>query len=141
MVAGSIRRDGRYRVTRNREIAPLPAWLTEALTPATPQPGPGERPTRPPRTHRSYLQAILTGESDAVAAAQPGTRHTTLLSAACTLGRLVAGGELDDHDARSALLRAAACHVGVDGMTRSEVTDTINDGIRYGFQRPRRLAD
>jgi hypothetical protein len=93
--AGSLRRDGRYRVTGNRGIAPLPAWLVDALTPATPQPEPGERPTRPPRTDRSYLQAIVDGESDAVASAQPGTRHTTLLSAACTLGRLVAGGELD----------------------------------------------
>jgi bifunctional DNA primase/polymerase-like protein len=139
--AGSRRRDGRYRVTRNREIAPLPSWLVDALTPATPRPEPGERPTRPPRTHRRYLQAILTGESDAVACAQPGTRHTTLLSAACTLGRLVAGGELDDHDARSALRRAAACHVGIDGMSQREVTDTINDGIQYGSQRPRRLTD
>jgi hypothetical protein len=69
------------------------------------------------------------------------TRHTTLLAAACTLGRLVAGGELDAHDARSALFDAAARHVGVDGMTHREIAGTIDDGIRYGAQRPRRLAD
>jgi hypothetical protein len=138
---GSLRRDGRYRVTRSCGIVPLPAWLTDALTPVSSQPDPGKRPTRRPRTHRRYLQAILDGERDAVTGAQPGTRHTTLLAAACTLGRLVAGGELDAHDARSALFDAAARHVGVDGMTQREIAATINDGIQYGTQRPRRLAD
>jgi hypothetical protein len=39
------------------------------------------------------------------------------------------------------LLHAAARHVGIDGMGQREVTDTITDGIRYGLQRPRRLAE
>jgi hypothetical protein len=138
---GSVRRDGRYRVTRSCGIAPLPAWLTDALTAAPPHSELGERPTRRPRTRRRHLQAILDSERDAVTGAQPGTRHTTLLAAACTLGRLVAGGELDAHDARSALFDAAARHVGVDGMTQREIVATINDGIQYGAQRPRRLAD
>ena len=67
VAAGSLRRDGRYRITRHREIAPLPAWLTRALTPATPtrrhhltNRGSGRDP---PRNRRSYLQAILDGES------------------------------------------------------------------------------
>jgi hypothetical protein len=137
---GSLRCDGRYRITRNYEIAPLPAWLTDALTPEPPHPEQGEQPTRRPRTRRRYLQAILDGERDAVARAQSGTRHSTLLAAACTLGRLVAGGSLGAHEARSALFDAAARHVGVDGMTQREIAATINDGIRYGAQRPRRLA-
>jgi hypothetical protein len=111
------------------------------MTPAPPQPEPGEQPTLRLRTRRRYLQAILDGERDAVTGGQPGTRHSTLLGAACTLGRLVAGGELDAHDARSVLLDAAARHVGVDGMTHREIAATINDGIQYGAQRPRRLAD
>ena len=141
VAAGSRRRDGRYRVTHNRDIAPLPAWLAIALTVARPISGPGERLAGPPVTRSRYLQAIIAGDSDAVAAARPGTRHTTLLAAACTLGRLVAGGELDDHDARSALLHSAARHVGIAGMTQREIADTITDGIRYGSRRPRRLAD
>ena len=80
--AGSIRRDGRYCITRRREIAALPTWLTDALTPA-PHRETGERVIRL-HTRGRYLQAILDRESDAVAAAQPGTRHTTLLAAACT---------------------------------------------------------
>ena len=130
--AGSIRRDGRYCITRRREIAALPTWLTDALTPAPPHLEATERMLRPLRRRGRYLQAILDSESDAVGAAQPGTRHTTLLAAACTLGRLVAGGELDHHQARDALLRAAARHVGIDDMTEREITDTITDGIRYG---------
>jgi len=88
--AGSIRRDGRYCITRRREIAALPTWLTDALAPAAPHRETGERVMRL-HTRGRYLQAILDRESDAVAAAQPGTRHTTLLAAACTLGCLVAG--------------------------------------------------
>jgi len=53
---------------------------------------------------------------------------------------LIAGGELDDHAARITLLRAAARHVGVDGMSQREVTDSISDGLRYGSQRPRSLT-
>ena len=71
----------------------------------------------------------------AVTAAHPGTRHTTLLTAA--LGRrLVAAGELRDDDARTALHAAAAAHIGVEGMTAQEVTSTIDDGLRHGRQRP-----
>jgi hypothetical protein len=40
--------------------------------------------------------------------------HTTL-AAARSRGPLLAAGELDDHDARTALLHAAAGHVGMDG--------------------------
>lgn len=124
VAAGSLRGDGRYRITRHREIAPLPAWLTRALTPATPDPAappdqPGQRPRDLPRNRRTYLQAILDGETDAVAAAQPGTRHSTLLAAACTLGRLIADGELDEHLARRALHHAAARHVGINGIRRT----------------------
>ena len=140
MAAGSLRRDGRYRIARHCEIAPLPVWVADALTPAQLRCEPGQGATRPPRTPGRYLQAILDGEADAVAAAQTGTRHAILLAAACTLGRLIAGGELDDHAARITLLRAAARHVGVDGMSQREVTDTISDGLRYGSQRPRSLT-
>ena len=140
VAAGSQRRDGRYRIARHCEIAPLPVWVADALTPAQPRCEPGQGATRPPRTPGRYLQAILDGEADAVAAAPTGTRHATLLAAACTLGRLIAGGELDDHAARITLLQAAARHVGVDGMSQREVTDTISDGLRYGSQRPRSLT-
>ena len=71
----------------------------------------------------------------AVTAAHPGTRHTTLLTAA--LGRrLVAAGEVSDDDARTALHAAAAAHIGVEGMTAQEVTSTIDDGLRHGANVP-----
>jgi hypothetical protein len=75
-----------------------------------------------------------------VAITNPGAeRHTTLLAAACALGRLVAGGSLADNDVRAALRSAASRHIGVDGMTDHEVARTIDDGLRYGGRRPRLL--
>ena len=74
-----------------------------------------------------------------VAAAPTGTRHTTLLRAALTLGNLVGSGELDEQTARVALAEAAAGHIGVDGCTEREVSQTITDGLEYGRGRPRIL--
>ena len=137
--AGSIRASGYYRCTGNTEIAPLPRWLADALAPPTAQVAACE--TSPPvlRDLTVYLRVIVNAESRAVVDARSGTRHTTLLAAACALGRLVAGGSLADSDARAALRCAASRHVGVDGMTDLEVARTIDDGLRYGGRRPRRL--
>jgi hypothetical protein len=87
-----------------------------------------------------YVRAIVSGEADAVAAAQTGHRHATLLKAARTLGRLAGADELVEDDARQALLDASARHVGVDGYTAGEVVRTIDDGIAYGKRLPRRVT-
>ncbi|MGH3701409.1 MAG: hypothetical protein ACRDRU_19120 [Pseudonocardiaceae bacterium] len=82
----------------------------------------------------------MEGDAHDVATARTGTRHHTLLKAARTLGRLVGGGELAQDDARDVLRDAAAGHIGVDGCTAGEVARTLNDGIAYGKQLPRRIA-
>jgi hypothetical protein len=141
--AGSVRDEGRYRVTCDAPIAALPGWLANALTPPPPAPAagvaPGSNLRLPPTRARAYLAAIIQSETRAVAHAQTGQRHRTLLRAARTLGRLVAGGELDEPTARAALLDAAAGHIGVEGTTAREVRQTIDDGLAYGAQAPRTI--
>jgi hypothetical protein len=87
----------------------------------------------------AYVRAILDSEADAVAAAETGTRHHTRLKAARTLGRLVGGGELDEHDAYEALRAAAHHHIGHD-CTEAEVDQDLRDGLAYGRQLPRRVT-
>jgi hypothetical protein len=137
--AGSRRNDGSYQVTHRAPIAVLPDWLARALTPSPRyEPGPPMRLSR--RRASAYVRAIVDHEAHDVAIARTGTRHHTLLKAARTLGRLVSGDELADDDARDALRDAAAGHIGVDGCTADEVVQTIDDGIAYGKQLPRRIA-
>ena len=136
--AGSIRAEGRYRVARPGPLRELPGWLRQALTP--PPPRLPVYPSRRPRGPvRAYVHAIVEAEAGLVAAAPTGTRHTTLLRAALKLGNLVGSGELDEQTARVALAEAAAGHIGVDGCTEREVSQTITDGLEYGRGRPRIL--
>lgn len=139
VAAGSRSREGRYRVLHDGPVAELPDWLAEALAPTlAPEPGPPMRLSR--HRARAYVRAIVDSETQEVAAARTGTRHDTLLKAARNLGRLVGGGELDEDEARHALLDASARHIGVDDCPAKEVTDTIDDGIAYGKRLPRRIT-
>ncbi|MFR9802789.1 bifunctional DNA primase/polymerase [Pseudonocardia sp. RS010] len=135
--AGSVRADGLYRVSRHGAVAPLPGWLAHALTPPPPPP-PAEPLQLTRRRADAYLQKILDDELEELAAAQAGTRHDARLKAARTLGRLVAGGELDEHSARDLLLQAAAGHIGAD-TRESEVIRDVEDGLEYGKRLPRTL--
>ena len=94
--------------------------------------------TQPTPIQAQAIPVVLAGR-DLIAAAQTGTRHNTLLRAALTLGNLVGSGELDEQTARGALVEAAAGHIGVDGCTEREVSQTITDGLAYGRGRPRIL--
>jgi hypothetical protein len=140
VAAGSVREQGYYRTTNTQPIAELPAWLATALTPAPAAPVVRPDPLELTGTRASaYVRAILDSEADAVAAAQTGTRHHTRLKAARTLGRLVGGGELDEHDAYEALRAAAHHHIGHD-CTEAEVDQDLRDGLAYGRQLPRRVT-
>ncbi|GAA3357891.1 bifunctional DNA primase/polymerase [Saccharopolyspora gregorii] len=134
VATGSIRPEGSYRVQRDEPIAPLPRWLHGALAPAARSHAPA--PVRPARMSR-YVAAALTAECEAVAAAIPGTRHTTLLHAAISLGTLAGADVLDIDDARNALHSAASGHRA--DFPAEEVHRTVEDGLAYGIQRPRAL--
>ncbi len=130
---GSSTTDGAYRVIADRPLAELPAALITLLRPPPPPP-PHQL------THRSeHLDAYLAAVLDRVTHPPPHTRNLTVFRAALTLGRLVAGGELDQHHTRAMLTAAAAAHIGVDGFTAAELDRAISNGFRYGAQHPRHL--
>ena len=139
VAAGSVREQGYYRPANTLPIAELPAWLVTALTPP-PVVVPAREPLEFSRTRASaYVRAILEREAQDVAAAQVGQRHHTRLKAARTLGRLVGGQELDEHEALAALRDAAYQHIGAD-CTEREVELDLRSGLEYGRQLPRRIS-
>ncbi|GAB3686611.1 bifunctional DNA primase/polymerase [Saccharopolyspora tripterygii] len=139
VAAGSVIPEGRYRVHRDLPVAPLPQWLTDALTPHPVSESsdlglPLERAA-------AYVAAVVRGEAEAVAQAVTGQRHHTLLRAAGALGRLVGGQELDYAAAENALRQAVEAYLGRDGFTPAEADTTIRAGLAWGIQRPRRISD
>lgn len=132
-----------YTVVRDRQPAPLPAWLTALLrhldtTVAAPTPAaPVAVPLAATERRRAYLRAALTREADHVRAAPADRGNAVLWGAAVALGQLVAGGDLTG-DVVAAVLEQAAT---ADGRrTVTEARATIRSGLRRGAQRPRTVA-
>ena len=142
VAAGSARRiNGHtrlYTVTNPGPVAPLPDWIATALTRRPTVLGPAA-PWLSPSGARldAWVTAAVTGEASRVAAATPGHRNTALFTAACRLGELVGAGVLDEHDATTALQRAAAAHHGIDGFTPTEADRAIANGLARGRLHPR----
>lgn len=145
IAAGSARRiDGRlryYAVTDSTPLAELPDWIIEALTPPPP---PAPPPFRSRLLHgarlEAWVRAAVSGETETVAHARPGTRNTTLFTAACRLGELVGAAVLDQHTATAALREAAAVHHGIDGFTTAEADRAITNGLTRGRATPRHIT-
>jgi hypothetical protein len=139
VAASSVRRvDGqhrRYRVLDSTEPAPLPGWLAALLAPT---PAEAIRPRI--RFRSSYVEAAVTGEVALIRRAAVGTRNAVVFRAAMSLGTLVAAGILDNNEALELLTAACTVHIGVDGFTAAEADRAVVNGLRYGLQRPRRLA-
>ena len=142
VAAGSVRPEGRYRVARPGPVRGMPAWLLELLTRPPRIPVGPRTPVRLPHGRAAaYVRGAVDRETAQVAAAAPGTSHATLLAAAGKLGQLVGAGALSEPDARAALLPAATAHLGKWSCdcTEQSIRRTIDDGLRYGQQLPRRL--
>jgi hypothetical protein len=82
----------------------------------------------------AYGRKAAAEEALTVANAPDGTRNNTLNIAALKLGSLVAGGELDEQEARSSLQAAAA----LCGLPEHEAKATIESGFTAGLRQPRR---
>ncbi|SDD56091.1 bifunctional DNA primase/polymerase [Actinokineospora iranica] len=134
---GSLRRNGSYTVAHRGPIEPLPAWVADKVAPPLrPEPEPEPlAPTTPLSDirRRRYLETVCAG----VAHAPPRTAHDALVRAAYTLGRLVAGGEFTDDDARASL-HIAAHHRRIPAH---EADAAVTDGMTAGSRYPRQLED
>lgn len=133
LAAGSVRDEGSYRhdPTQPEAPLPLPTWLVDKLTPAPP-PAPIQL-NLPPGHTDSYVHGAVRRRADEVRAATTGTRHSTLLSAAASLGRFVGAGHLPYDEAWHQLHTAAQGHIGADGFTATEVDTTLRDGLHWGI--------
>jgi hypothetical protein len=86
---------------------------------------------------RAWARASLDRECKSVAAALPGTRNTTLNTAAFNLFQIVAGGGLDEQEVRDRLFEAAeTCWLVADDGAVS-VEATIESGAQAGRKQPR----
>lgn len=117
---------GAYETINPAPIAPLPAWLADALTP--PPPRTPTRPVAPRRVTDPYAYAAFENEIDAVLGARPGRRNDTLNRAAYALGRFVVTGALS-HEHVTDALTIAAEHIG---LCVTEAHRTIASGLRAG---------
>jgi hypothetical protein len=86
----------------------------------------------------AYDKAALERECKTVAAARPGTRNSTLNTAAFNLGQLTgSGGTLDEQQIRERLFEAAeTCQLVADDGAPA-VLATIASGLAAGKQKPR----
>jgi hypothetical protein len=140
VASGSILPTGAYELVDDREPVILCTWMVQALTPK-PAPAISAANQTAPAQRSKYLDAIVRGEQDKVAGAQPGRHNDSLFRAALTLGQLVGGSELDHLDA-TAMLKQSAAHMvtGSCHCTARQVADTIASGLKLGSTRPRRLG-
>ncbi|MFF3242206.1 bifunctional DNA primase/polymerase [Streptomyces sp. NPDC002870] len=132
---GSNTPDGTYEVTTDAPVAPLPAWLLDALTPA-----PAAQPVRltVPRCGNRLADAVFERETAAVAAAQEGGRNTQLLTSARAVGRFVAWGDLPRHEVEEAFQGAGE----TAGLKPHECRVTIRSALNWSIRtaRPRETA-
>jgi hypothetical protein len=85
----------------------------------------------------AWAKAALEHECRLIAAAQPGTRNSTLNTSAFNLFQIVAGGSLDEQEVRDRLLEAAkACGLVADDGQAS-VEATIDSAAAAGKAQPR----
>lgn len=130
---------GRYEITDDRPPAALPAWLVQApaARPSTAVSAPNQSV---PAQRSAYLDAIVRGECQKVAAAQRSRHNKTLFQAALSLGQLVGANEIGRSDAAHMLEQSAAHMAAGDcDCTPRQIAATVQSGLKLGATKPRRL--
>ena len=112
------------------ELAEAPAWL--APTEQAPRTAPASSPV-PPGSSSPYGLAALSGELEELQSTPVGTRNHMLNRCAFRLGRLVAGGELNESEVVGALQSQALSR----GLSPREIERTISSGLEAGRRQPR----
>ena len=108
-----------------------PQWLEAAEKPKPPKHKPDLRLITG-RDTTQYGSAALEDEAERLRNAREGERNNTLNRVAFSLGQLVAGGEIQSHDAEQ--VRAVA--VGI-GLSEAEVDKAWCSGYSAGQSEPR----
>lgn len=139
---GSITPDGAYELLDDTEPADLPGWLARA---AAPKPAPATSAPREIASTRQsrYVSAALRSECDRLVATGTGPQNKALFTAALALGRLVAGGAVDDATVRSALhttMSRLPLTRPNEPWTPTQIDATITSAFRLAAQRPRTLS-
>lgn len=119
---------------------PLPDHVLEMLKAKERDRPPARPPAQdagrvpPPRNDTGrYAAAALEKELDALARAPLGERNERLNKSAFSLGQLVAGGALDEHEVADKLATVALAI----GLEERETARTIASGLRGGAATPR----
>ncbi len=73
----------------------------------------------------AYGSAALTREAFSLAETSEGRRHNTTFAKACSIGELVAGGEVDEGEAMRVLVDGAVA----SGLPEHEARQTVKDGL------------
>lgn len=124
-------------------FAPAPEWLLLLVCPPE-EPAAPRVPFKPrvPAAGRAspYGEAALAGAERTIVSARVGTRDTTLYRAGCSIGCLVAGGEIDPDYARAALINAGGVHVP-SAMTHAQLERQVDRALAWGEARPRSAPD
>lgn len=118
-------------------FADAPAWLIDVCRPV-------EAPAATPVAPRvriegrasAYGEAALTRTVGVIASAAVGSRDSTLYRNACSIGCLVAGGEIDHGYARADLIRAGGAHVP-SAMSQAQLERQVDRALEWGASRPR----
>ncbi|MET7716232.1 bifunctional DNA primase/polymerase [Streptomyces sp. NPDC005407] len=133
---GSTTPDGAYEVVSDAPVAPLPAWLLDALTPA---PKPAIPPTiAPVRNATRCAQVALDRECAKVAAVPEGRREAGLFESARSMGRFVAWGDIPRHEVEQAFQAAGESA----GLKPYECRSTLRSALDWSIRtaRPRDAA-
>lgn len=127
-----------YRWSGTGPLAPLPAWVTEALARPAPERVVLDPAGLRPRPGASaWAAAAVSGEVDRVVAAAEGARNHTLNRSAFVLGQLVGAGHLQRDEVADVLTRAGCCA----GLGEREVAATVASGLSAGERWPRHPSD
>ncbi|MER5853188.1 bifunctional DNA primase/polymerase [Streptomyces sp. NPDC002012] len=128
VAAGSTVGGASYEIIHGPSPAPLPAWLSDLLTPKpAPAPMPLAELSARMRNTTAYSTAALRGELEKVLSAREGGRNRAVYFAAYALARMIRSGDLAEAAVSSELMSA--------GQSIGLPAGECRTAIRSGFVR------
>lgn len=126
-----------YQVIHDVDPEPAPQWLIDLLKEKNIIQSEEKKTNNGPAKHTDktspYGKKALEIQCQNIRTATEGTRNHTLNKAAYSIGRLIAGGEIEMTEAVMELEKA-----GTDaGLDAHETKNTINSGIKSGERDPK----